>query len=76
MVNEGDSIIQIDPTDVNGFILVRETSLETELANFEKIGGKKQVKLKKIQGKPDIGQSLLKIKLIDNLPYIQYNEEN
>jgi len=46
------------------------------LANFEKIGGKKQVKLKKIQGKPDIGQSLLKIKLIDNLPYIQYNEEN
>ena len=37
MVNEGDSIIQIDPSEVNRFILERETNLETQLANLEKM---------------------------------------
>ncbi len=37
MVNEGDSIIQIDPADVNKFILERETNLETQHANLEKM---------------------------------------
>ena len=37
MVNEGDSIIQIDPSDVNKSILERETDLETQLANLEKM---------------------------------------
>ena len=37
MVNEGDSIIQIDPSEVNKFILERETNLETQLANLEKM---------------------------------------
>ena len=37
MVNEGDSIIQIDPSNVNKLILERETELETQLANFEKM---------------------------------------
>jgi len=37
MVNEGDSIIQIDPSEVNKSILERETSLETQLANLEKM---------------------------------------
>ena len=37
MVNEGDSIIQIDPSEVNKFILERETNLETQLANLEKL---------------------------------------
>ena len=36
-VNEGDSIIQIDPSEVNRFILERETNLETQLANLEKM---------------------------------------
>jgi len=36
-VSEGDSIIQIDPSEVNRFILERETNLETQLANLEKI---------------------------------------
>lgn len=37
MVQEGDSIIQLDPTDINKFIIERESSLETELANLEKM---------------------------------------
>ena len=37
MVNEGDSVIQIDPSEINKFILERETNLETQLANFEKM---------------------------------------
>ena len=37
MVNEGDSIIQIDHSEVNKFILERETALETQLANLEKM---------------------------------------
>ena len=37
MVNEGDSLIQLDPSDVNKSILERETTLETQLANIEKM---------------------------------------
>ena len=37
MVNEGDSIIQIDPSEVNKLIVERETNLETQLANLEKM---------------------------------------
>ncbi|MDR2040472.1 MAG: efflux RND transporter periplasmic adaptor subunit [Bacteroidales bacterium] len=37
MVSEGDSIIQIDPAEVNKFILERETNLETQIANLEKL---------------------------------------
>jgi len=37
MVNEGDSIIQMDPSEVNRFIVERETNLETQLANLEKM---------------------------------------
>ena len=37
IVNEGDSIIQVDPAEVNKMILERETNLETQIANFEKM---------------------------------------
>ena len=37
MVNERDSIIQIDPSEVNKLIVERETNLETQLANLEKM---------------------------------------
>ena len=37
MVEEGDSIIQIDPSEVNKMIIERETNLETQLANLEKM---------------------------------------
>jgi multidrug efflux pump subunit AcrA (membrane-fusion protein) len=37
MVSEGDSIIQIDPSEINKFIIERETNLETQLANLEKM---------------------------------------
>ena len=36
-VNEGDVIIQMDPAEVNRFILERETNLETQMANLEKM---------------------------------------
>jgi multidrug efflux pump subunit AcrA (membrane-fusion protein) len=37
MVNEGDSIIQIDPSEVNKLIVEREGNLETQMANLEKM---------------------------------------
>jgi len=37
IVNEGDSLIQIDPAEVNKMILERETNFETQLANMEKM---------------------------------------
>jgi multidrug efflux pump subunit AcrA (membrane-fusion protein) len=37
MVNPGDSIIQLDPTEIKRFIIERESNLETELANLEKL---------------------------------------
>lgn len=35
ILNEGDSIIQLDPTDVKKFIVDRETNLEGQVASFE-----------------------------------------
>ena len=37
IVNAGDSVMQLDPTEVKKFIIERESSLETELANMEKL---------------------------------------
>ena len=37
IVNKGDSIIQLDPTEIKKFIIDRESNLETELANKEKL---------------------------------------
>ena len=37
IVNEGDSIIQIDPSEVRKFILEREANLETQRASLEKM---------------------------------------
>jgi multidrug resistance efflux pump len=37
IVNPGDSIIQLDPTEVKRYIIDRESNLETEIANLEKL---------------------------------------
>ncbi|MDR1517129.1 MAG: efflux RND transporter periplasmic adaptor subunit [Dysgonamonadaceae bacterium] len=37
IVNAGDSVIQLDPTEVQKFILDNESVLETERANYEKL---------------------------------------
>jgi hypothetical protein len=37
LVNKGDSIIQVDPAEVNKYIIERETNLETQIANLEKL---------------------------------------
>lgn len=37
IVNAGDSIIQLDPAEINRFILERETELETQMASLEKL---------------------------------------
>jgi len=36
-VHPGDSVIQLDPTDVKKYIVDRETALETQLATLEKL---------------------------------------
>lgn len=37
IVNPGDSIIQLDPTEIKKFIIDRESNLETQLATLEKL---------------------------------------
>ena len=37
LVSVGDSIIQVDPSEVNKNIIDRETNLETQIANLEKL---------------------------------------
>jgi len=37
IVHPGDSIIQLDPTEVKKYIVDRETALQTQLANLEKL---------------------------------------
>lgn len=37
IVSEGDSIIQLDPTEIKKFIIDRESNLETQLAALEKM---------------------------------------
>ena len=36
-VNEGDTVIRMDPSTINKLIIDRETALETQLANLEKM---------------------------------------
>ena len=37
IVNKGDSVAQLDPADINKYIIDRESSLETQLAALEKL---------------------------------------
>ncbi len=37
IVNKGDSVAQLDPADINKYIIERESSLETQLAALEKL---------------------------------------
>ena len=37
IVHPGDSIIQLDPTEVKKYVVDRETALQTQLANLEKL---------------------------------------
>lgn len=37
IVNKGDSVVQLDPADINKYIIDRESSLETQLAALEKL---------------------------------------
>jgi multidrug efflux pump subunit AcrA (membrane-fusion protein) len=37
IVKAGDSIVQLDPTEIKRYIIERESKLETELANLEKM---------------------------------------
>jgi biotin carboxyl carrier protein len=37
IVNPGDSIIQLDPTEIKRYIIDRESNLETEIASLEKL---------------------------------------
>ena len=51
MVNEGDSIIQIDPSEVNKMIIERETNLETQMANLEKLQVSQSTQLSELEAR-------------------------
>ena len=51
MVNEGDSIIQLDPAEVHKLIIDRETNLETQLANLEKMKVQQSNQMNDIESK-------------------------
>ena len=51
IVNAGDSIIQIEPTEIQRFIINRETDLETQLATLEKLYVDQENKINDIEAK-------------------------
>jgi len=50
-VSVGDSIIQIDPSEINKVIIERETYLETQMANLEKMLVQQSIQLNDIEAK-------------------------
>ena len=51
LVNEGDSIIHVDPSEVYKLIIERETKLETEMANLEKLQVTQSNQISEIESK-------------------------
>lgn len=51
IVNAGDSIIQLDPTDINKFIIDRESDLETQLAALETMNVNQENKNREYESK-------------------------
>ena len=50
-VDEGDLVIQMDPTEVNKLIIERETNLETQLANLEKMEVEQSNQIRDLESK-------------------------
>lgn len=51
IVNEGDSIIQLDPNEIRRFIIERETNLETQQATLEKLYVDQENKIQEAESK-------------------------
>ena len=51
LINAGDSIVQLDPADVNKMIIDRKTSLDTQVANFEKMRVEQSNKISELESK-------------------------
>lgn len=65
LVNPGDSIIQLDPTEIQKFIVDRESNLETELATLEKLKVNNDNKINEYLSKIKSEQSALDLKKIE-----------
>ena len=50
-VNVGDSVIQVDPSEVSKNIIARETQLETQMANLEKMQVQQSIQLNDIESR-------------------------
>ena len=50
-VNAGDTVIQVDPSEVNKIIIERETNLETQIANLEKMEVEQSNQIRDLESK-------------------------
>lgn len=64
-VNVGDSIIQVDPSEVNKMILEREMMLETQIANFEKMQVQQSNQITDLQSRIKNETAAFKLKQIE-----------
>lgn len=65
IVNPGDSLIQLDPTQIQKFIVDRESNLETEKAALEKLKVNNDNKIKELESSIKSEQSSLALKKIE-----------
>ena len=65
LVNEGDSILQMDPSEVNRLILERELNLETQLANLEKLQVQHNNQINELESKIRSETSSYNLKIIE-----------
>jgi len=64
-VNEGDLVIQMDPSEVNKNIIERETNLETQLANLEKMEVEQSNQIRDLELKIRDGTASFDLKKIE-----------
>lgn len=65
IVNEGDSIIQLDPTEIKKFIVDRESDLETQLATLETMKVNQENKNSEYESKIKSELATFELKKID-----------
>jgi multidrug resistance efflux pump len=65
IVNKGDSIIQLDPSDVKKYIIDRESNLETEIASLEKLVVNNENKINELESQIESETAAFNLKTIE-----------
>lgn len=65
IVSEGDSVLQLDPTDIKKYIIDRESQLETELATLQKMYVDQDIKKNELESQEKNEKASFDLKRIE-----------